>query len=166
MSLREILSYVFWMVVLLAVQLLVLRNVALFGYAFGFVYLAGILMLPSDTNRTLLLFMGFGLGLLVDAFSNTLGMHAAAATLLAYLRPYWLGWRLDPRNQERVELSYRAMGLTVYVGYIVPLILIHHTMLFLVESQLGMLGYTLIRIVASTFFTVLLVWLVDRLVHR
>ena len=166
MSLREILSYIFWTIVLLAVQLLILRNVALFGYAFGFVYLAGILTLPPETNRTLLLFMGFGLGLLVDAFSNTLGMHAAATTLLAYLRLYWLSWQLDQRSQERAELSYRAMGFAAYMGYSVPLILIHHAMLFLIESQFGMIWHTLIRIVASTFFTVLLVWLVDRLFYR
>ena len=159
MTLREIIHYSLWFLLYLLLQILILRNIVLFDYAFCFVYIGAILLLPAEVNRTLLLIMGFLTGLLVDVFYNTLGMHAAATLLIAYLRPFWIQLQLETKgNAERLEISIPELGVGGYLVYLLPLVFIHHAALFLIEmSHFGMIGYTLLRIVASTLFTTFLI---------
>ncbi|GAB2765263.1 hypothetical protein GCM10027275_03220 [Rhabdobacter roseus] len=162
MSLREILQYSLWFLLYLVLQILILRNVVLFDYSFCFVYVACILLLPAETNRTLLLVLGFLTGLIVDVFYNTLGMHAAASTLVAYLRPFLVRIQLEAKNPDRVEIGLHQMGLGAFLSFLIPLVFVHHAMLFFVEmSHLGMILYTLLRIAASTLFTTLLILLLQ-----
>ena len=112
MTLREIIHYSLWFLLYLLLQILILRNIVLFDYAFCFVYIGAILLLPAEVNRTLLLIMGFLTGLLVDVFYNTLGMHAAATLLIAYLRPFWIQLQLETKgNTERLEISIPEWGV-------------------------------------------------------
>jgi hypothetical protein len=163
MTLREIIHYSLWFLLYLLLQILILRNIVLFDYAFCFVYIAAILLLPAEVNRTLLLIMGFLTGLLVDVFYNTLGLHAAATLLIAYLRPFWIHLQLETKGTtERLEISINELGVGGYLTYLLPLVFIHHVALFFIEmSHFGMIGYTLLRIVASTLFTTLLITVIQ-----
>lgn len=163
MTLREIIHYSLWFLFYLIVQILILRNVVLFDYAFCFVYIAAILLLPAEVNRTLLLILGFLTGLLVDVFYNTLGMHAAATLLIAYLRPFWIQFQLETKGTtERLEITMNELGAGRYLAFLLPQVFIHHAALFLIEmSHFGMIGYTLLRIVASTLFTTFLITVIQ-----
>ena len=163
MSLREILHYSFWFLLYLLLQILIMRSIVLFDYAFCFVYIAGIVLLPAEVNRTLLLIVGFLTGLLVDVFYNTLGMHAAATLLVAYLRPFWIQLQLETKGTtERLEITMDELGVSRYLTFLLPQVFIHHAALFLIEmSHFGMIGYTLLRIVASTLFTTFLITVIQ-----
>ncbi len=168
MTLREIIHYSFWFLLYLLLQILILRNIVLFDYAFCFVYIAGILLLPAEVNRTLLLIMGFSTGLLMDVFYNTLGMHAAATLLVAYLRPFWIQLQLETKGTtERLEITMDELGAARYLTFLLPLVFVHHAALFLIEmSHFGMIGYTILRIVASTLFTTLLITVIQLFSRR
>jgi hypothetical protein len=98
----------------------------------------------------------------VDVFSNTFGMHASATVMIAYLRPFLIHYQMKSRGAERAEVGIRAQGLGAFLAYILPLILIHHAMLFLMEmNHFGMILYTLIRIGASALFTTILIVLLE-----
>ena len=71
------------LVLLVLLQVLMLNRINLFGYVTPILYIMMILKLDSGMSRGSILLWGFFIGLSVDIFSNTLGMHAAAATLLA-----------------------------------------------------------------------------------
>jgi hypothetical protein len=168
MSLREIIQYSLWFLLYMVLQVLILRNIVLFDYSFCFAYVAAILLLPAEVNRTFLLILGFLTGLLVDTFYNTLGMHAAATLLVAYLRPYWIQLQLETKSTaDRLDISLSELGMAGYLLYLLPLVLVHHTMLFFVEmSHFGMLGYTLLRVVASTVFTTFLIVVIQLFTKR
>ncbi|MCE7068221.1 hypothetical protein [Dyadobacter sp. CY326] len=162
MSLREAIQYSLMILLYLLLQIFFMRNVVLFNYAFCFIYIAGVLLLPADVDRMYLLLIAFGIGFTVDVFSNTYGMHAAATVLIAYLRPYLILYQMKSRGAERAEVGIRAQGLGAFLGYIFPLILVHHSILFLIEiNHFGMILYTLIRIGASALFTTLLIILLE-----
>ena len=72
-------------------QVLILNNVHIAGYATPFLYIYLILKFESDTPRNALMLWAFFLGLAVDVFSDTPGMNAAATVLLAFLRPLSCG---------------------------------------------------------------------------
>ncbi|HEV7351168.1 hypothetical protein [Telluribacter sp.] len=159
MSLREIVQYSLWFLLYLALQILVMRNLVLFDYAFCFVYIAGVLLLPAETNRTALLLIGFVTGIAVDVFYNTLGMHAAATLLVAYLRPALIRLQFEAKGADRT-ISIQALGIGSYITFLFSLVLVHHSALFLIEmSHFGMVLYTLLRIVASSIFTTVVILL-------
>jgi len=162
MSLREAIQYFLMILLYLFLQIFFLRNMVAFNYAFCFIYIAGVLLLPADTDRMYLLLIGFAIGFMVDVFSNTFGMHASATVLIAYLRPFLIHYQMKSRGAERAEVGIRAQGFGAFLGYIFPLILLHHAMLFFIEmNHFGMILYTLIRIGASTLFTTLLIILLE-----
>ncbi|MCE7043121.1 hypothetical protein [Dyadobacter sp. CY312] len=162
MSLREAIQYTLMILLYLLLQIFFLRNVVLFNYAFCFIYIAGVLLLPADTDRLYLLLIGFATGFTVDVFSNTFGMHAFATVLIAYLRPFLVQYQMESKGAERMDLGIRAQGLGSFLAYIMPLILIHHAALFLIEmNNFGMILYTLIRIGASVLLTTVVIVLLE-----
>lgn len=162
MSLREAIQYSLMILLYMILQILFLRNVVLFNYAFCFVYIGGVLLLPADTDRLYLLLIGFAMGFTVDVFSNTFGMHAFATVLIAYLKPYLVNYQMEAKGTERMELGIRSQGLGSFLAYIVPLIFIHHAVLFLMEmNSFGMILYTFIRICASVVLSTIVLILLE-----
>ena len=96
MTLREILTTIFLFFLYVLLQLLLVRNLVLFDYGFCFIYVAAVLLLPYEISLTLLLLIAFVTGIVVDTFYNTLGIHAAATVLMAYLRPLIIRIQLAP----------------------------------------------------------------------
>jgi hypothetical protein len=162
MSLREAIQYSLMILLYMILQILFLRNVVMFNYAFCFIYIGGVLLLPADTDRLYLLLIAFATGFMVDVFSNTFGMHAFATVLIAYIRPFLLNYQMEAKGTERMDLGIRSQGIGAFLSYIVPLIFIHHTVLFLMEmNNFGMILYTLIRIGASVVLTTIVLILLE-----
>lgn len=163
MTLREILSTLLLFVLYLALQILLARNIVLFDYAFCFVYIACILLLPNEISLTWLLLIAFATGVIVDTFYNTLGMHAAATVLMAYCRPVVVRSQIDvPGLESRVSFSLQELGTGAFFRYVLVLALIHHTALFFIEaSSLSLVIPTLIRIAVSTVLTTVSIVLIQ-----
>tara|TARA_R110002124_G_scaffold265785_2_gene432667 strand:- start:421 stop:924 length:504 start_codon:yes stop_codon:yes gene_type:complete len=162
MNLRQIIQAVQLVIIYLILQIFFMRNLVLFNYAFSFVYIAIILLLPIETDRLYLLIIGFLVGLLVDFFSNTYGIHAAATVLIAYARPILLNYQIESKGLDRVGIGIRAQGLPAFVSYVLPLIFIHNCVLFLLEmNNVGMIFYSTIRIVASTVLTFIFILVLE-----
>jgi len=163
MTLREILSTSFLFLLYLVLQILLVRNLVLFDYAFCFIYIACVLLLPNELGLTWLLLIAFVTGIIVDMFYNTLGMHAAASVLMAYFRPLIVRSQIDvPGLETRIEFSLRELGVGAFFRYVLILALIHHTALFFIEAgSLTLLIPTLIRVAASTLFTTVSIVLIQ-----
>lgn len=142
-------------------QVLILNHVELSGYLNPFLYVLFILMLPFETPEWLVLLLGFFLGLTIDMFSDTLGMHTTATVLMAYLRKFILSF-MAPRDGYEVNFSptFRQMGLSWFLIYTAILIFIHHLVLFYLEMfRLSDFFYTFVKVIFSTLFTLTLVFI-------
>ena len=71
----------------LALQILIFNNINLFGYLNPYPYVLFILLYPVNSNKSVLLLSSFTLGILLDMFANSDGIHATASVILAYIRP-------------------------------------------------------------------------------
>ncbi len=163
MTLREIVSAILLFVLYLALQILLTRNIVLFDYAFCFIYIACVLLLPNEISLTWLLLIAFATGIVVDTFYNTLGMHTAATVLMAYCRPLIVRAQIDvPGLESRIEFSLQELGVGTFFRYVFVLTLIHHSALFFIEaSSLTLLVPTLIRVGASTLLTTVSIVLIQ-----
>jgi len=163
MTIREILNYIFLFVLYVVLQILIVRNLVLFDYAFCFIYIAAIILLPYELSMTACLLIAFVTGIVVDTFYNTLGIHAAASVLMAYCRPAVTRVLIEQPGQEsRTELTLQEMGTGAFFRYVLTMALIHHAALFFIEaSSLTLIVPTLIRTAASAVLTAVSVVLIQ-----
>ncbi len=148
---RNILRFV----VVVLFQVLVMDHVLINGYMIPYVYLLFILLMPFETPRWLQLLAGFGLGLTIDLFSNTLGMHTAATVLAAFARSYMLDL-LAPRDGYEPDSFPRIhyYGFYWFLKYTLVIVFIHHLALFYLEVfQLKEFLSTFLRVILSTILS-------------
>jgi hypothetical protein len=147
------------------VQVLLLKNLVLFNTAFCFLYMAFILMLPVEMDSLLLMLIAFLLGFTIDIFYNSLGMHALALVAVAYLRNYWLA-TITPQGGYDIGIppTLAANGLQWFLVYSLPLVFIHHLILFFVEAAgFALFWYTMLKAITSLLFTITLMLLLQYL---
>ena len=163
MTSRSIFSQVLIFVFYLLLQIFFVRQLVLFDYAFCFVYVASVILLPFEINKITLILLGFMAGVTVDIFYNTIGANAAATTLIAFLRPLVIDILTPQRGyDERQALSLNSMGLTWFITYATSLIFVHHLLLFLLEaSDWGLFLPVVVKVVCSTIFTTVIVVIIQ-----
>jgi hypothetical protein len=158
-------AHFFQFVVFLGLQILLLRNLVLFDTAFCFLYIGFLLFLPIQMPKVMLLVLAFACGITVDIFYDTIGINAAAAVLLAYLRPYVL-LVLTPRDdyEKSDSVNVHLMGWRWFSVYALFLIFVHHLTLFFLElGSFRTVGFTLVKVVVSTIFTFLVLVIIQLL---
>lgn len=151
-----------WFIGLVLLQVLVLNNIHIGGYATPFIYIYFILKFNSDVSRNGLMLWSFFLGLSIDMFANTPGMNAAAAVALAFLRSPFL--RLfSPRDSlESLEPGFQTMGIIPFMRYVVVCVLFHLTILLTLEAfSFFSFPVLLIKIISSAILTTLCILAIE-----
>lgn len=146
-------------------QVLLLKNLVLFNSAFCFLYIAFILLLPVETNNLILMLIGFLLGFTIDIFYDSLGLHAFTTVIIAYLRNYWLATITPQGGYDSGAMpNLGNNGLQWFLVYTVPMIFLHHSILFFIEATgFSMFWFTMLKIVASLMFTMTVMLLLQYL---
>lgn len=156
------LQHILWVVGLVLIQAVFFNHIHIGGYATPFVYVWLILILNKNINRNILLLWGFGIGLLIDIFSNTLGMHAAATTLLAYVRPFILSLFVSHDSQEDFSPGVRVMGIGRFTGYVGIGVLLHYIVLLSLDAfSLFYWHILLAKIFSCALLTVLCILFIE-----
>ncbi len=154
MSRSGILAVLYFILYLLA-QVMLFKQLILFNTAFCFVYVTFILLLPIETNTLVLMVVAFVLGFCIDIFYDSLGLHAMSLVLVAYLRNYWLGTITPQGGYDAGEGPTLAVnGLQWFIVYILPLVFIHHFVMFFTEAGgFGIFWFTMLKVISSLAFT-------------
>lgn len=156
-----------WFLGLALVQVLLLNNIYLFGLATPFLYVYVILVLDKNIDRTVLMLIAFALGLLIDIFCNTPGVNAAAAVLLAFVRPELLRMFAPREEFENFEPGIHTLGIWPFMRYVLVALLLHHAVVYLLEAfTFAHIGYLLLRVLCSTLLTTMLVMSMEFIRHR
>lgn len=144
-------------------QVLILKNIVLFNTAFCFLYVAYLFFLPVEANPVFLMFAGFLMGFAIDIFYDSLGLHAFSCVLVMYVRSYWLTL-ITPQGgyDNSTTPSIAINGMQWFLVYTIPLVFLHHSVLFFVEAGgFGMFWFTLWKIITSTIFTTMVTVIVQ-----
>jgi rod shape-determining protein MreD len=157
--LSEIISIVIRFVLLILLQVVVLNNIQLSGFINPFAYILFIMLLPVKISKLLLLVLSFITGITLDAFSDTMGMHAAASVFIGFCRPAVLNI-LAPREGYEAETtpSIINLGFKWFLVYASIMIVLHHTFLFYLEAfRFSEFFFTFFRMLASSLVTLFVV---------
>ena len=156
-----VVNIVRWFILLLF-QILILRNMSFYNMATPFVYILFLLLLPFSTPNLLLYLIAFITGLTLDAFYDTLGVHAAACVMLTFVRISFIAVTVSRDNFDEPEPTLGNMGFKWFSFYAVLCILSHHVVLFFLETfRLTEFYYTLLRCMASSLFTLFAILLIE-----
>ena len=74
-------------VILILAQALVFNHINFLGSTNPYPYILFILLFPVKNDRMLFVFVSFMIGLFIDLFSDSGGIHAAASVFVAFIRP-------------------------------------------------------------------------------
>lgn len=146
---------IFRFIMLLAIQIVIFNNMNFLGYISPFPYLLYIILYPVNGNRTGLIFSSFLLGLIMDMFCNSGGIHATACVILAYYRPYIFKFSFG------LSYEYQTIRLNESLtperfSFILVSVLLHHIVLFTLEAfQFKFILDILLRTLFSTIFTII-----------
>jgi len=159
--------YIISFLVIVLLQLLLMNNIQFSGFINPYFYILFIILLPINIPRYILLILGFLLGITIDIFSNTPGIHASATVFMAFIRPFIINsYNLD--DQEKMMIpSISNIGVKWFIKYLVIMIIAHHFFLFFIEvfSFSGFL-HTLLRCILSSIFTFVFILISQFLIFR
>lgn len=157
------LKYAWQFILLCLLQVLIFNNLNLGGYVNPFPYIYLILMLPISMGRIPVLLVGFFLGLTVDVFSNTGGMHAAATTLIAFYRPLYIKAQSPREGYELTAVpGIKQFGIMWFIPYALLLVVMHHSVLFLLEAfRFSDFFHTFLKAVLSSGLTMVIIVFIE-----
>ena len=121
---------------------------------------------PVKNNRLLFMFLSFMLGLFVDIFSDSGGVHAASAVTLAFIRPPVLKFSFGMiYEHQTIKFSNTEFGNRLI--YFTIMVVIHHLILFSLEVfNISNIILILKKTLFSSIFTILLCVLISVLFSK
>jgi rod shape-determining protein MreD len=150
-------------ILLVLLQILLFNNIQFSGYVNPYVYIMFILLLPVEIPSWLLLLLSFAMGVLIDIFSGSPGMHSSATVFAGFVRPAVLRL-VAPRDgyEGKSEPSIVSYGIRWFLIYTVLMVLIHHFALFYLEVfRFTDFFRTLLRVLLSTIFTSAFIMMIE-----
>lgn len=153
-----VLQNILLFIVLVLVQVLVLSNIQFLGFINPYIYILFILSLPVRLPRWITLILAFALGFIIDVFSNTLGMHAAATVLVAFARSFIIKIFTSIDEGNNPIPSFHSFGVGAYVKYVFVIVFLHHFALFFLEAfSFSHFWLILFKTVLSSAITIMII---------
>ena len=141
-------------------QVTVFSSFSFFDYFTPYPYVLYVLLFPVNGNKSALVTSSFFLGLIMDMFLNSGGIHAAACVTIAYLRPNVFRFSFG--------LSYEYQTIKIIgrftkerLSFVITSIFIHHLVLFSLEVFKFSFFF---RIVSKTFLSTIFTLLISLLI--
>jgi hypothetical protein len=159
----EVVKNIIRFVLLVLLQVLIIQNINLTSYVILLPYVMVIIMLPFETNKLVVLLISFLLGVFVDYFYDSSGLHASACTAMGFARYYVLKY-IAPRDgyDAGVKPTVEDMGVEWFLRYAGILVFIHHFCLFYLEVfRFSEFFQTLGRVILSSIGTFGLIYLIQ-----
>ena len=158
---KHFIKYLSLLPLFVLLQVLVLNEILFFSYINPYLYLTLILSLPLKTPKWFLLFYSFLIGFFIDLFGGSVGFHSTASVLIAFLKPA-ISKITIPHNilVDNDEISMNKIGNKSFIMYSLIILLMHNTVLFLLEHlsfSFSILG----KIITSSFFTLILILIME-----
>jgi rod shape-determining protein MreD len=140
---------------LLATQIIIFNNIEFLGLyksvSLYFIYH----LFPVNGNKQLLIVTSFFLGIIMDIFSNSGGVHAAACLILAYARPYIFKFSFG-LSYEYQTIKINDSLTPERFSFLLLSVVIHHFILFILEVFHLSFFDILFRTIIGTLFTLLI----------
>ena len=154
-------------VVVMILQVLLFNQLQLWGACHPYIYILCLLMMPITLPHSVDMLIGAVIGLVMDIFCNSLGIHTAACILLMFIRPYLIGAFVNDKDRLNEQISSRSIGMEAMIKYIVILVLVHHLIVFVLAAWSWQhIGFVLFETLISGILTTAIIIGYNSLIYR
>ena len=145
-------------IIVMLLQVLLFDQLQLWGVCHPYIYVLCLLMLPITLPHSVDMVIGAIVGIIMDIFCNSLGIHMASCILLMFIRPYLIGVIVSDKDRLNEQISTRTLGLEGMVKYVVILVLLHHLTIFTLAAwSWHHIGFVLLETLVSSIVTILII---------
>jgi len=142
-------------IVVMLLQVLLFDQLQLLGVCHPYIYILCLLMMPITLPHSVDMIIGAIIGLVMDVFCNSLGIHTAACVLLMFIRPYLIGVIVNDKDRLNEQITLRAIGMEAMIKYVIILVLIHHLTVFALGAwSWNYIGFVLLETLVSSLITI------------
>ena len=154
-------------ILVMLLQVLLFDQLQLWGVCHPYIYILCLLMMPITLPHTVDMLIGAGVGLLMDVFCNSLGIHTAACILLMFIRPYLIGSIVNDKDRLNEQISLRSFGTEAFIKYVVILVIVHHLTVFMLAAwSWHHIGFVLMETLVSSLITIVTILVYNSLKYR
>ena len=156
---RDNILHIFQFFLLLFLQSFLLNNINLFGFINPNLYLLFVIIYRLDGNPTLLIIIGFVMGLLLDLLTQGSGGHTIATLTIAFLRLSIIKFSFGVNYDVPMGMIKGSL-LRQRLLYFMLMVVIHHLVLYSIvyfsfDNTITILKNTLF----TSFFTFIMVFI-------
>ena len=145
---------------LLFLQVIVLNNINFLGYINPYLYIVFVFLYPLKENKFPLLFYSFILGLSIDFFSDSGGIHAFSTLFIAYLRLFFIKVYFRKTSLDYPFFKLKSESFGKVFNFTVTLTIIHHLIYFsFANFSFQNLSIVFLNTLFSSIFTLILFFL-------
>lgn len=145
---------------LLLLQVFVLNNILFLGFINPYLYIIFIFLYPLKENRIPLLFYSFLLGISIDFFSDSGGIHAFSILCIAYLRLFFVRLYFRKVVADYAFFKLKSESFGKVFNYTATLTVIHHLIYFsFANFSFNNFSNVLLNTLYSSIFTLVLYFL-------
>ncbi len=142
---------------LLFLQVFVLSNIRFLGHINPYLYISFVFYFPLRENRFPFLITSFLLGLSVDFFLDSGGIHAFSILFIAYIRLFFIRLIFKKTTLDFLLFKIQSEPFGKVFNYVVILTIIHHLILFsFANFSFENISDVLLNTLFSSIFTLLL----------
>lgn len=146
----------FRFLILLLAQVLIFSHINFLGYINPYIYILFVTLYPIKNNRILFLLFSFLLGITTDMFLDSGGIHAAAITTIAFIRPVVLKYSFGSLYDYQT-IKFEKVAFTQLFTYVLILVVTHNLILFFLDYfNLSNIVLILKSTLFSSIFTIFL----------
>lgn len=150
-----------------ALQVLLLNKILLFDYINPYLYVVFVFIYPLKENKFPILSYSFLLGLLIDFFSDTGGIHALSLLFIAYIRSYFIKLYFKKDSSDFQDFNLKDETFGNKFNYVTTLTIIHHFIYFsFANFSFHNFDKVLLNTLYSAIFTLILFFLGNSIFSR
>ena len=137
-------------ILVMLLQVLLLDQLQLLGVCHPYIYILCLLMMPVTLPHNVDMIIGALVGVVMDIFCNSLGVHTAACILIMFIRPYIISSMVNDIDRLNEAISMHVLGVENMIKYVLILVFVHHAVVFLLAAwSWSHIGFVLIETIVS-----------------
>ena len=137
-----------------ALQVLLFDHLHIGSLGIVMMYILFLINLPTRTPRWAEMLIGVGVGMMMDTWHSSLGIHMAACVALTFVRPILLTNAIQDIERIKDNLSIQNIGPAEYTKCAVLLTVLHHFIVLSLEMwSIHMWWMVLLQTLVSSAMT-------------
>lgn len=142
-----------------ALQVLLFDHLHIGSLGIVMMYILFLINLPTRTPRWAEMLIGVGVGMMMDIWHSSLGIHMAACVALTFVRPILLTNAIQDIERIKDNLSIQNIGPAEYTKCAVLLTVLHHFIVLSLEMwSIHMWWMVLLQTLVSSAMTLCVIF--------